>query len=81
MTKLPARRVISSPSHNFAKKMFCAKKVTKLPDLTVPKYQMILYDVPLYQMTLYDVSMYQMTLYDVPMYQMTLYDVPYLCTK
>ncbi len=24
------------PSHNFVKKMFCAKKVTKLPDLTVP---------------------------------------------
>jgi hypothetical protein len=23
------------PSHNFVKKMFCAKKVTKLPDLTV----------------------------------------------
>jgi hypothetical protein len=34
MNFLPEKKY-GVPSHNFVKKMFCAKKVTKLPDLTV----------------------------------------------
>ncbi len=34
MNFLPGKKY-GVPSHNFVKKMFCAKKVTKLPDLTV----------------------------------------------
>jgi hypothetical protein len=36
MNFLP-RKKYGIPSQNFVKKMFCAKKVTKLPDLTVIK--------------------------------------------
>jgi hypothetical protein len=34
MNFLPEKKY-GVPSHNFVKKMFCEKKVTKLPDLTV----------------------------------------------
>jgi hypothetical protein len=34
MNFLPGKKY-GVPSQNFVKKMFCAKKVTKLPDLTV----------------------------------------------
>jgi hypothetical protein len=37
MNFLPEKKY-GVPSHNFVKKMFCAKKVTKLPDLTVLQY-------------------------------------------
>ena len=33
--EFPTRKKYGVPSHNFVKKMFCGKKVTKLPDLTV----------------------------------------------
>jgi hypothetical protein len=35
MNLLPEKKY-GVPSQNFVQKMFCAKKVTKLPDLTVP---------------------------------------------
>jgi hypothetical protein len=35
MNFLPGKKY-GVPSENFVKKMFCIKKVTKLPDLTVP---------------------------------------------
>jgi hypothetical protein len=38
MNFLPEKKY-GVPSHNLVKKMFCAKKVTKLPDLTVPIFQ------------------------------------------
>jgi hypothetical protein len=36
--KFLSRKTNGVPSRNFAKKMFCAKKVTKLPDLTESFY-------------------------------------------
>jgi hypothetical protein len=33
--EFPTRKKYGVPSHNFVKTMFCAKKLTKLPDLTV----------------------------------------------
>jgi hypothetical protein len=44
--KFFTRKKYGVPSHNFVKKMFCAKKVTKLPDLTV--FHKAIYDELLY---------------------------------